>query len=884
MGNSFKTGTLVLGICMGLAAPALAQKAPINPTETRGLDWLVKSQRSDGAWGFAKGNTTSDPGVTAYAGLALIRAGIDHKDDKYRKAIRRVTPYLIKQVTASPEAGGQIGSTLSKNSQLHYKLGQYVDASLCAQYFARLLPHVKDPAQLKEIRTAADKCLRKLEDAQGADGGWGQVGWAAVLQTGLATQTLEVAGIAGLEIDAETEARVRKLLRTGEAVPDWPTSSPGETTTKGKGTKKAPAPAALGDAGIPLYALAARQRACARDVLAARRAVGDAPLSLKNLKAAGIAHDRSIEMLASVEVYKRVVEKIGGKGAAQFLKGFGNRGGEEVISYLMISESLVGAEDPAFPHWQTKVESLLKTSQNKDGSWVGHHCLTSPTVVTSASVLCLTADREPQVFHDRLATLRGIPEETEPWESVMLPNYGMVSVRRVFAALAGAETKGDLEELFEIADLTLGSLDPGAESRVALLLSKGLASPHPRVQAWAAASARRLSGAAEGQDIAVVLQRTEALLEAVNRGDPQVFEQLAGSLQDVNSSLRFKRLCVDQLVKLKGHSAVAAILSELGNEDREHRRYVWGQLQTMFGERLLTRIGGGHPFDPDGKPHLRAKALKAWHAWASSPTGRESIAARESSALRRAVRGLGVAEGFEESVALVRSRGEASVPVLNDGMARAETRLHSWAMLREITRRDLPMSWAAWTAPIAQPPNPQQQAALVADWMQKGCLPPPWLNASTLAIDLDRARAELLALAATDKAAQGPVALGLARIELRRGDLTQAKVQLERAALAGPEAVTSDALLLQGLAVSLSAQSPGALRRLTPLPRATRLAVLAPWLPDVHEALANALRREGTSAQAKAAFEAALSWTLNGHERERLTEKLEALEKPAVGK
>ena len=36
----------------------------------------------------------------------------------------------------------------------------------------------------------------------------------------------------------------------------------------------------------------------------------------------------------------------------------------------------------------------LKKVQNKDGSWSGHHCITSPVFCTAAVVQCLTTDRD----------------------------------------------------------------------------------------------------------------------------------------------------------------------------------------------------------------------------------------------------------------------------------------------------------------------------------------------------------------------------------------------------------------------------------------------------------------------------------------------------------
>ena len=78
----------------------------------------------------------------------------------------------------------------------------------------------------------------------------------------------------------------------------------------------------------------------------------------------------------------------------KLLAGFGNNGGEEYLSYLMTSESLVIAGGEEWTKWNEKMHVRLEKIQNKDGSWAGHHCITSPVFCTAAVVQCLTADRD----------------------------------------------------------------------------------------------------------------------------------------------------------------------------------------------------------------------------------------------------------------------------------------------------------------------------------------------------------------------------------------------------------------------------------------------------------------------------------------------------------
>ena len=68
----------------------------------------------------------------------------------------------------------------------------------------------------------------------------------------------------------------------------------------------------------------------------------------------------------------------------QLLSGFGSNGGEEYLSYLQTSESLVIAGGDEWEPWKKKMGARLAKIQSQDGSWTGHHCITSPVFCTAA--------------------------------------------------------------------------------------------------------------------------------------------------------------------------------------------------------------------------------------------------------------------------------------------------------------------------------------------------------------------------------------------------------------------------------------------------------------------------------------------------------------------
>ncbi len=79
------------------------------------------------------------------------------------------------------------------------------------------------------------------------------------------------------------------------------------------------------------------------------------------------------------------------------LAGFGNNGGEEFLSYMLTSEALVVTGGEPWTKWTDKMHERLAKIQNPDGSWSGHHCITSPVFCTAGVLLCLTADRDAQL-------------------------------------------------------------------------------------------------------------------------------------------------------------------------------------------------------------------------------------------------------------------------------------------------------------------------------------------------------------------------------------------------------------------------------------------------------------------------------------------------------
>lgn len=72
------------------------------------------------------------------------------------------------------------------------------------------------------------------------------------------------------------------------------------------------------------------------------------------------------------------------------MTGCGSNGGEELISYLLTGESIVLQGGNEWKSWYESMYKKIIAIQKQDGSWEGHHCITSPVFCTAAALLILS--------------------------------------------------------------------------------------------------------------------------------------------------------------------------------------------------------------------------------------------------------------------------------------------------------------------------------------------------------------------------------------------------------------------------------------------------------------------------------------------------------------
>ncbi len=387
-----------------LAAPAGPLPAPVE----KALDWLAGAQQQDGGWGAGSHArqdvrdahaVSTDPATTAVAAMALLRSGnaLDH--GAFAATLAKATEYLLGTVERAADDGPQI--TAQAGTQPQAKMGANVDTALTAQYLARLLQDLgSDDALRPRVAKALDKCVRKIEFSQNQDGSQRGGSWAPVLQSAQGCTALELAQAAGRAVDADKLAQARQYQR-GLAAAAAPGAAAVPVGGSGAGPGSSYRLSKDAAAGIELYAAASNMRGVAADAKAAEELVEAAKRDGKLPADARPAADTLQQLGVDGERAQALVQAFTMNNSAKVrafdervLDGFGNNGGEEFLSYQMKGEALVIDGGEEWPKWRVMMTERLAKVQNQDGSWSGHHCITSPTFCTATAICCLTADRD----------------------------------------------------------------------------------------------------------------------------------------------------------------------------------------------------------------------------------------------------------------------------------------------------------------------------------------------------------------------------------------------------------------------------------------------------------------------------------------------------------
>jgi hypothetical protein len=358
----------------------------------RGLAWMMSAQNTDGGWGagtHARQDiqdphaVQSDPATTSMVAMALLRTGSRPDQDNLAGSIR----YLLEVVEKS--SPGSFNITEQTGTQIQTKLGRNIDVVLTSQFFSNLLDQLEDSPLKERVKKANAICIDKIQKAQNSDGSMNGSGWAGVLQSSFAANALESADEHGVAVDKKVLAQAKAFQKNNY------NAQTGDVKTD------------LG-AGVVLYSVSGSSRSSAKEARRVReemtkakqdgRLDANAPATPENLEKIGFKPGESRNYSTSYQVYEAA------KVQAQrddVMEGFGNNGGEEFLSYLQTGEGLVINKDDQWTKWYDNVSGRLVKIQNNDGSWNGHHCITSPVFCTATCLLILSVNNDVE----RLAKL-----------------------------------------------------------------------------------------------------------------------------------------------------------------------------------------------------------------------------------------------------------------------------------------------------------------------------------------------------------------------------------------------------------------------------------------------------------------------------------------------
>jgi hypothetical protein len=322
----------------------------------------------------------ADPATTSMVAMAILRSGSTLTTGTYKEQLNKALDFLLNTVESISKDDAYI--TSEKGTQIQSKLGGNIDAVLTAQFFSNLLKENIDKDTKDRVKKSLDICVDKIQKATGTDGKIKGAGWAGVLQSGLATSALESAGSVGATLDEVVVTSQKSYLKS-----NFDEESKSVKTTDG--------------AGIILYSVSNSARGSAKDARKARELINkakkegklkkDDKVTVANLQDIGVSEEEAISYTSSYNIYNASKEKA---QQNDVMAGFGNNGGEEFLSFLQTGESMVVNDDSEWTTWYDNISGRLMTIQNEDGSWNGHHCITSPVFCTATSLLILSIEND----------------------------------------------------------------------------------------------------------------------------------------------------------------------------------------------------------------------------------------------------------------------------------------------------------------------------------------------------------------------------------------------------------------------------------------------------------------------------------------------------------
>jgi hypothetical protein len=296
----------------------------------RGEEWLLKTLHRDGGAGVDIGQPT-DIGCTAMSGLALMAQGNTPVEGPRSREVQRILSFLLRATENMPE--DDITSTTG--TQLQNKIGRHAHSFFAALFLAEVIGEGWDT---EPVRNALKRVIAAIVKSQTAEGHWGNQSWAPTLGTVMGWVALRASHYAGMKVGSSLELTAKHLVQQMSTSLNQNQGSWMHTLYKNA-------------TGIRvLYALGME------DEPIAKKAFADVESLVKRDNTA-----------------------------------FSQAGGEEYLAFHLITETMLQKGGRDWALWFPTLRDKIIAVQNSDGSWTGHHCITSRTFCTAAAILVLSA-------------------------------------------------------------------------------------------------------------------------------------------------------------------------------------------------------------------------------------------------------------------------------------------------------------------------------------------------------------------------------------------------------------------------------------------------------------------------------------------------------------
>jgi hypothetical protein len=319
------------------ARPASAEPKSFNEftpqserSVSRGNEFLAKTMHRDGGCGVDIGQPT-DIGCTAMVGLALMAQGNTPVEGPHSRDVQRILSFILRTTENMPtdDITSQIGT------QLQNKIGRHAHSFFAATFLAEVIGEGWDT---EPVREGLKRVIAAIVGSQTPQGHWGDQSWAPMLGTVMGWVSLRASHYAGIKVGGSPELVANYIVQQMQTNLSQNQGSWMHTLYKNA-------------TGIRvLYALGKD------DDPIAKRAFAD-------------------------------VEQLVNKDNTAFTQA----GGEEYLAFHLITETMLQKGGDDWGTWFPSIRDKIVGVQNADGSWTGHHCITSRTFCTAAAILVLTA-------------------------------------------------------------------------------------------------------------------------------------------------------------------------------------------------------------------------------------------------------------------------------------------------------------------------------------------------------------------------------------------------------------------------------------------------------------------------------------------------------------